>query len=167
MIHKIIAAIMACIVALGANVATANTAKQFQRTEATWYGKAWDGRRTASGEIFSSRGFTVAHPTLPLGTVLEVRRAGGASSIFVRVNDRCRCTMDLAHAAADALGMVQAGRAAVEYSIANRVPVAVAEKPRASKQTKFVAAAEDKAPVVTETATALASTEGVDLGVVY
>ena len=40
---------------------------------ASWYGAAFHGRRTASGERFDMHDFTAAHPTLPFGTVVEVR----------------------------------------------------------------------------------------------
>ncbi len=159
---KIYSLLLAFLMLFGATIAHASTEKEFRRTQATWYGKAWDGRRTASGEIFNSRGFTVAHPTLPLGTVLEVRR--GANSVFVRVTDRCRCNMDLTHAAASALGMVQAGRAAVEYSVAKYVPVP-AQNNDDDAPSNLVAASKPSAPSGKNTATA--AVEGVDLGAVY
>jgi len=40
---------------------------------ASWYGSAFQGRRTASGERFDMNQLTAAHKTLPLGTVVQVR----------------------------------------------------------------------------------------------
>lgn len=82
--------------------------------QASWYGDKYHGRRTASGEIFNSRAFTAAHPTLPLGTVVEVQRLDDGRAVQVRVNDRCgRCGIDLSRAAGAQLGLLRDGRAAV------------------------------------------------------
>lgn len=53
---------------------------------ASWYGGVFDGRKTASGEIFDKRKLTAAHRDLPFGTVLCVE--GSDSSTRVRVTDR-------------------------------------------------------------------------------
>jgi rare lipoprotein A (peptidoglycan hydrolase) len=44
------------------------------------------GRRTASGKVYNPHGLTVAHPSLPFGTMLEI--SAGSSSVMVEVNDR-------------------------------------------------------------------------------
>lgn len=83
-----------------------------QTTEASWYGLKYHGKRTASGEKFDVRAMTAAHPTLPLGSVVEVRH--GRKAVMVRINDRCgRCGIDLSPAAADRLGLRHLGRASV------------------------------------------------------
>lgn len=82
--------------------------------QASWYGDKYHGRRTASGEIFNSRAYTAAHPTLPLGTVVEVQRLDDGRAVQVRVNDRCgRCGIDVSRAAGAQLGLLRDGRAAV------------------------------------------------------
>src|SRR5262245_54640487 len=40
---------------------------------ASWYGKAHQGRRTASGERFDIHALTAAHRTLPFGTIVRVK----------------------------------------------------------------------------------------------
>lgn len=83
-----------------------------QTTEASWYSPKYHGKRTASGEKFDVRALTAAHPSLPLGSMVEVRH--GRKSVMVRINDRCgRCGIDLSPAAADRLGMRHLGRAPV------------------------------------------------------
>ena len=76
------------------------------RGVASWYGPGFNGRRTASGEIYDERRFTAASPTLRFGTVLRVRANG--RSVFVRINDRGPYVggrvLDLSRAAARALG---------------------------------------------------------------
>lgn len=83
-----------------------------QKVDASWYSHKYHGKRTASGERFDVRAMTAAHPTLPLGSMVEVRH--GRKAVTVRINDRCgRCGIDLSPAAADRLGMRHLGRAPV------------------------------------------------------
>ncbi len=55
---------------------------------ASWYGRDFDGRPTASGEIFDSRRLTAAHKTLPLGTVILVKNLDNDKEVILKVNDR-------------------------------------------------------------------------------
>lgn len=55
---------------------------------ASWYGEELAGNRTASGERFDPDGITVAHRTLPLGSVVEVTAIDTGRSILARVTDR-------------------------------------------------------------------------------
>lgn len=93
--------------------------KQFRQSGvASWYGKEFHGRHTASGERFNSMAMTAAHRTLPLGSYVKVTCARSRKSVVVRINDRgpFRRTriIDLSYAAAVALGIQQAGTARVE-----------------------------------------------------
>ena len=53
---------------------------------ASWYGPGFDGNTTANGEIFNQYDLTVAHPSLPFGTRLQISYNG--NSVIARVNDR-------------------------------------------------------------------------------
>ncbi len=55
---------------------------------ASWYGKDFDGRPTASGEIFDSRKLTAAHPKLPLGTIVSVKNLENNKEVILKINDR-------------------------------------------------------------------------------
>jgi len=55
-------------------------------TVATWYGRAYHGRKTASGERFDMSAMTAAHPWLPFGTMLKVSWLG--REVVVRITDR-------------------------------------------------------------------------------
>ena len=55
---------------------------------ASYYGKEFAGRRTASGEKFNPSKMTAAHRTLPLGTQVQVTHARNGRSVMVRINDR-------------------------------------------------------------------------------
>jgi rare lipoprotein A len=84
---------------------------------ASWYGTEFDGRPTASGEIFNSSQYTAAHPTLPFGTLLTVTNLNNGRKVNVRVNDRgpfvSSRIIDLSLAAAQMLDMAAAGTAPV------------------------------------------------------
>lgn len=94
---------------------------------ASWYGDAYAGRLTASGEVFDPDGMTAASVSLPLGTVLEVCRSVapvwpyGARCVRVVVNDRQPPQtdpdrrLDLSYEAARRLGMINEGLAYVYY----------------------------------------------------
>lgn len=84
---------------------------------ASWYGDAFHGRPTASGEIFDMNALTAAHTTLPLPSLVEVTNLATGQSIVVRLNDRGPFVgdriIDLSRAAADALGVRDQGLAQV------------------------------------------------------
>ena len=56
--------------------------------KASWYGNQHNGKPTASGEIFSEKGLTAAHPNLPFGSIVEVTNVDNNKKIRVRINDR-------------------------------------------------------------------------------
>lgn len=89
---------------------------------ASYYGKKYDGRPTASGEIFSHKKFTCASWDYPLGTVLKVTR--GKTSINVVCNDRGPAKrllstrqLDLSQAAFAKLGPVTKGLIRVQVEV--------------------------------------------------
>lgn len=69
---------------------TQNNQQNFHVEEgiASWYGKDFDGRLTASGEVFDSRKLTAAHPRLPLGTIVSVKNLENQKEVILRINDR-------------------------------------------------------------------------------
>nr|WP_322743576.1 septal ring lytic transglycosylase RlpA family protein [Romeria gracilis] len=80
---------------------------------ASWYGPYFHGRLTATGEIFDQNELTVAHKTLPFGTLLKVRNLLNDRMVIVRVNDRGPYvgdrSLDLSRAAAECLDSTQVG----------------------------------------------------------
>ena len=93
---------------------------QVQEGRASYYGKGFAGRRTASGERYDPNGMTAAHKTLPFGTRIRVSRPGGPS-VLLRVNDRCGCPhgriVDVSEAAAHKLDMLRAGVVLVRLEV--------------------------------------------------
>ena len=98
-----------------------------QRGFASFYARRFAGRRTANGERYDPTQLTAAHRTLPFGTMVEVRRAGGdPKSVVVRVNDRGPYVrdriIDLSRRAAEQLGMLHDGKALVELRLVDGSP---------------------------------------------
>ena len=55
---------------------------------ASWYGDAFHGKKTASGETFNMYSYTAAHRTYEFGTKLKVTNVESGDSVIVKVNDR-------------------------------------------------------------------------------
>lgn len=55
---------------------------------ASWYGKGFEGKTTASGYIYDSKQFTCASNSHPFGTVLQVTNIKNNKSVVVVVTDR-------------------------------------------------------------------------------
>jgi rare lipoprotein A len=86
---------------------------------ASYYGKAHQGLRTASGQRFDDTQLTAAHHWLPFGTKVRVTLLHTGHSVVVKITDRLyakRRILDLSLAAARALGMVNQGVAIVELT---------------------------------------------------
>lgn len=80
---------------------------------ASWYGRKFHGRPTASGETFDMHAMTAAHRSLPLNCYIRVTNKDNGKSVVVKVNDRGpfhgNRVVDLSYAAANALGIVKSG----------------------------------------------------------
>jgi len=85
--------------------------------DASWYGKKFQGKPTASGEAFDMYAYTAAHRTLAFGTKLKVTNLSNNKSIEVRINDRGpfkeNRIVDLSYQAAKEIGILQEGIAEV------------------------------------------------------
>jgi len=88
-----------------------------ERGLASWYGKKFHGRRTATGETYDMYAMTAAHPTLPLPSYARIRNPANGREVVVRINDRgpfhAGRIVDLSYAAALRLDMLR-GVAPVE-----------------------------------------------------
>lgn len=97
-------------------------ARPDQVGNATWYGGAFAGKKTANGERFDPNQYTAAHRKLPFGTWVEVRRIDTGRVVRVRINDRGPWghddrIIDLSRKAAEDLDIVRAGVARVEVRV--------------------------------------------------
>lgn len=98
---------------------TPETGRRLRREEgiASWYGRKFHGRKTATGEKYDMYAMTAAHPTLPLPSFVRVTNLETQKTIVVRVNDRGpflrNRIIDLSYAAAAKLGFARKGSARV------------------------------------------------------
>jgi len=95
---------------------------------ASWYGDAFHGRKTANGEVYDKYSYTAAHPTMPLPSYARVTNLGNNRSMIVRVNDRGPFhggrIIDLSERVAHALEFKHIGTARVKVDYVRRASVA-------------------------------------------
>lgn len=95
--------------------------KFYQKGYASWYGREFHGKTTASGEIFDMNEMTAAHKTLPFGTIVEVKNLSNGKSVRMKINDRGpyrgNRIIDLSFAGAREIGIVKSGEATVGIKI--------------------------------------------------
>ena len=89
-----------------------------ERGMASWYGRKFHGRKTASGEVYDMFAMTAAHKTYPIPSYARVTNVKTGQSVVVRVNDRgpflSNRIIDLSFAAATRIGIASAGSGMVE-----------------------------------------------------
>jgi rare lipoprotein A len=129
---------------------------------ATWYGRRYHGRQTASGEIYDMYAMTAAHTTLPIPSYARVTNLKNGKSVVVRINDRGPFVdgriIDLSYTAAHRIGVIAGGNALVEVEtiLPDGSGAAVAAAPRptaappASPESAPLAAALEPEPPANE-----------------
>jgi rare lipoprotein A (peptidoglycan hydrolase) len=92
-----------------------------QRGEASWYGPGLQGKKTASGDSFDQTKLIAAHKTFPLGSKAKATNLKNGNSVEVEIKDRGPFVegriIDLSKAAAEKLGIVNAGTAPVQVEL--------------------------------------------------
>jgi rare lipoprotein A len=115
--------------------AKAKTANRAQVGQASWYGKAFHGRPTASGEEYDMFQLTAAHRSLPLGTWVKVTNLRNGKWAVLKVNDRGPYVgnriLDVSYGAAQALNFRGRGVEKVSIEVVQPQTVAMAERPPA------------------------------------
>lgn len=95
--------------------------KIYQEGKASWYGEMFQGKETASGELFDMNDYTAAHRELPLGTWVRVTNLRNNRSVIVRINDRGPVTpgrvLDLSYKAARRLDLHARGVSKVRIEV--------------------------------------------------
>ncbi|MEB3766170.1 septal ring lytic transglycosylase RlpA family protein [Acinetobacter sp. MD2] len=100
------------------NTVASNTVRRFSQTGiASWYGRQFHGRKTASGDTYDMNALTAAHRSLPLNCYIRVTNKDNGRSVVVKVNDRGpfhgNRVLDLSFAAAQRIGLTNSGTAKV------------------------------------------------------
>ena len=88
---------------------------------ASYYHAKFQGRITASGELYDQNKMTAAHNRLPMGTKIKVTNLRNKRSVVVKVNDRLhhrnKRLVDLSRAAAVKLGYIGRGITRVKVEV--------------------------------------------------
>ncbi len=117
------AACLALLLLLASGCASLKPVSVIESEEgvASWYGRDFHGRPTASGEVYDMYGLSAAHKTIPLGSTVRVTHLVNGRSIVVPVNDRGPFVdgriIDLSYGAARRLDMLQEGIAKVRVEV--------------------------------------------------
>ena len=89
--------------------------------QASFYSKKFEGRKTASGQIFNHKKFTAACNMLPLGTFIKITNLKNGKTVVVQTNDRLHVKtkrlIDLTMAGAKRLGFVASGLTKVKVEV--------------------------------------------------
>src|SRR5512146_3488242 len=105
--------------------------KPYQVGTASWYGKQFEGKPTATGEPYDMHEFTAAHRTLPLGTWVRVTNLRNGNWVVVRINDRGPVVpgriIDLSYGAARMLNFKARGLTRVRLDIVHPQTLAWSE----------------------------------------
>jgi rare lipoprotein A len=90
----------------------------------SWYGGKFIGKKFANGERFTDTHLTAAAKSLPFGTLVKLITPSG-KYVVVRVTDRFKehknRVLDISHAAAELLGIKNAGTAAARIKVIGKV----------------------------------------------
>lgn len=126
---KIIKYTVACILIICLFAAGCVHIPFFRRREsqvgiASYYGREFHGKRTASGEIYNMRRCTAAHRTLPFGSIVRVTNLSNGPSVKVKTNDHGPFVkgwiIDLSHGATRKLRMIESGVTKVRIDVLSR-----------------------------------------------
>jgi len=122
----------------------AATAGATESRKLAWYGRKFTVRKTASGEAYNPNALTMAHKTLPFGTLVKVANPKNGKSVTLRVNDRGPTqgdrVGDVSQAAARKLGMTKSGVLDAELTVVGKA----APKKRCPGPAKPAPAADSK-----------------------
>jgi len=92
--------------------------RQEYEGDATYYGAAFHGRTTASGETYNMYALTAANRTLPFGTLVTVTNIKNGKAVTVRINDRGpvdeNIIIDLSYEAARRIDLLSRGKVKME-----------------------------------------------------
>jgi rare lipoprotein A len=129
-----------------------------QRGLASWYGRKFQGQKTASGEPYDMFKMTAAHKTLPIPSYAKVTNLANGKSVVVRINDRgpfhSNRIIDLSYAAAVKIGIAAKGSGMVEVE-------RVFEPPKEEARAEAPPPAEPPAPATVRTPLVDAQEDGV------
>lgn len=126
---------------LAVAITVAAASSQIQHGKASFYSKRATGSRTSSGERLHHDSLTCAHRTHPFGTLLKVTNERNGREVIVRVTDRGPHSrgriIDLSHAAAKELGIINQGVAVVKVEPVRKTKVPFKPEPESIPEIDF------------------------------
>lgn len=94
---------------------------EIQTGIASFYADEFNGKKTASGEIYNMNELTAAHPSYPFNTIVVVTNQKNNKSVRVRINDRMpgfkNRIIDLSLKAAEKIDMIRDGIQEVKVEV--------------------------------------------------
>ncbi|MDT3697446.1 MAG: septal ring lytic transglycosylase RlpA family protein [Ignavibacterium sp.] len=94
---------------------------EIQTGTASFYADEFNGKKTASGEIYNMNELTAAHPSYPFNTIVIVTNLKNNKSVKVRINDRMPSfknrIIDLSLKAAEKINMIRDGIQEVKIEV--------------------------------------------------
>lgn len=113
-----------------------------QRGIASYYTDRFDGRKTASGEVFDNRELVGSHKKLPFNTMVKVTNLANKRSVIVRINDRGPYAhgriIDVSKSAATKIGLYATGTAKVLIEAVGANGIVDENNPRKESSTTTV-----------------------------
>ena len=124
-VHCVLTVMVAITLGLQPIMSTADPVLQTQSGKASYYGKRFHGKKTASGERFDQKALVAAHPSWPFGTLVRVTNKKNGRSVKVRIVDRGPAKkarrrgviIDLSTKAAKTLAFLKQGIAQVRLEV--------------------------------------------------
>ena len=115
---KIVTLLVAFATIVTVSLAVAQTSEE---GVANFYSDKFEGKKTASGEVYDKNALTASHKKLPYGTKVKVTNVDNGKSVVVTVNDRMAASnpavIDVTRHAAEELGFVKSGKAKVKLEV--------------------------------------------------
>ena len=116
--------------------------------KASWIGERFQGKKTASGELFDMNDLTASHATLPFGTMVKVFSDKTKKSVTVRINNRSEIDsgriIDLSKRAAEQIGLIEEGIGLVTLEVVTSVTKNNTTNTSTTKPTNSVASTNSK-----------------------
>jgi rare lipoprotein A len=114
-------AVAGVLLTLAGLLLAAPAVAQTEEGTANFYSDKFEGKKTASGQIYDKNGLTASHKKLPFGTKVLVTNLDNGKSVVVTINDRMAASnpavIDVTRKAAEDLGFTKSGKAKVKVEV--------------------------------------------------
>ena len=113
--------VLLSIVLYSCSVNKGNANASYQSTTVSYYANKFNGKKTASGEVYKHSKMTAAHKTLAFGTKVEIINVENSKKVVVIINDRGPLksgrAFDLSQGAFKKIGNLNDGIIKVKYKV--------------------------------------------------